>query len=69
MKNARHSNLVYRGWNDEPPGLKWRTAGAEMTNFGNVYITFFFYLSYDILVCSNVFYNIFYICNEVLMRY
>ena len=25
--------------------------------------------SYGILLCSNVFYNIFYICNEVLMWY
>ena len=23
------------------PGLKWRTAKAEVTNFGNIYITFF----------------------------
>ena len=52
MKNARYSNLVYRGWNDE----LWECL-----------YNFFIYLSYDILVCSNVFYNIFYICNEVLM--
>ena len=61
MKNARHSNLIYQGWNDEPPG--WNDELWECL------YNFFLNLSYDILVCSNVFYNIFYICNEVLMWY
>ena len=53
----------------------WST-GAEMTNrlgwndeLWDCLYNFFFYLFYDILVCSNVFYNIFYMCNEVLMWY
>ena len=53
MKNARQSNPVNRGG-----GGKWRTTGVEMTNFENDHITFL-YLSYDILVRSNVFYDIF----------